>query len=153
MKKIEGKLSVQLEPIIVQPPRPPYTYLGVAQNLFPGVKAMANAKPIPAHALSLVAAHTLECLLKSFLSKDGSDKELRKQSIRHNLFDLWVKAAGKGLPINIPPPAWVERLSQLHNHPYHLRYSEGVHGLVLPNSEAMVSDIEQLLELVQNNLK
>lgn len=152
MKKIEGKISAQLDPVIVQPAEPPYTYFGIAQNLFVGVQVMTSATSIPSHALSLVAAHTLECLLKAFLSKNGPDKELRGPKIRHNLLALWEKAVGEGLPSNMPPPEWVERLSQLHDRPYQLRYSEGVHGLVLPDPKEMADGIEELLELVQKNL-
>jgi hypothetical protein len=152
MKEIEGNISVQLDPVKIKPAEPPYTYLGVAQNLFTGVKVMASATPIPTHALSLVAAHTLECSLKAFLSKNGTDKELKGSKIRHNLLALWEKAVAEGLPSNMPPPGWVERLSQLHDRPYHLRYSEGVHGLVLPEPKELADGIEKLLELVQNNL-
>ena len=43
--------------------------------MMPGVKILAEAEPTCAPALALVAAHVLECLLKAYLSRDGSDVE------------------------------------------------------------------------------
>jgi hypothetical protein len=51
-----------------------------------------------AHAL--LSGHILECSLKAFLSKAGlTERELKKIDLRHNLLELWARAAAMGLPV------------------------------------------------------
>lgn len=152
MKPITGKASINLEPVTIAPAAPPHTYFGVAQGLMPGVKVLAAASPTPALALALVAAHVLECLLKAYISRDGSDTALKEAKVRHNLNALWALAFAQGLRAQEPPPSWVDCLSGLHNTPYYLRYSTGVHGVVLPGVEPMTSELEALLEIVRGQL-
>jgi hypothetical protein len=104
-------------------------------------------------ALSLVAAHVLECLLKAFLSRGGSDTAVRKQDVRHNLTLLWSMAAQEGLAIAVPAPDWVMRLSEIHDSPYYLRYSTGVHGIVMPPPQPMADELAALATLVSGSLK
>jgi hypothetical protein len=118
----------------------------------PGLKVLAVASPLPALALALVAAHILECLLKAYLSRDGSDTELKKPDVRHDLNALWAMARAEGLRVQESPPSWVDRLSDLHKPPYYLRYSTGVHGIVLPGVEPMTSELGALLEIVRGQL-
>lgn len=142
-----------LPSIAISPARPPHTYFGVAQNMLPGVKALAMTSPLPALALALVAAHTLECLLKAYLSRDGSDDDLKKPDVRHNLESLWAMAVAEGLPISSSPPSWVACLSSIHDSPYYLRYSTGVHIISSPGPEPMTSELSALLEVIRTNLK
>ena len=152
MKPIIGKSSVTFDPLITGPAAPPHTYLGVAQGMLSGLKVLADASPPPILALSLVAAHMLECLLKAFLSKDGSDADLKNKKVRHNLNALWRMAFEQGLRISETPPSWADRLSSVHNSPYYLRYSTGVHGIILPAVEPMVSELEALLDLIREQI-
>ena len=78
---------------VIRPAGPPHTYFGVAQEMMPAVRLLANASP-PASplALCLVAAHVLECLLKAYLSRDGDDARLTKKAGRHDLNGLWKLA-------------------------------------------------------------
>jgi HEPN domain-containing protein len=147
MKPITGKLSITLEPFTTAKPAPPHTYFGVAQGMMPGVKILAEASQPCALALALVAAHVVECLLKAYLSRDGSEVEKT-----HDLGKLWAMAVGDGLKISKSPPDWASRLGGLHNRPYHLRYSEGVHGIGLPAAEPMASELAALLENVRVQL-
>ncbi|MGH7930762.1 MAG: hypothetical protein ACREQV_23570, partial [Candidatus Binatia bacterium] len=119
-KVITGTMSATLGDVTVAPPGPPHTYFGVAQQLLPAVTTLANA-PASAWALALLCAHMLECLLKAYLSRGGSDTHLKQQQIRHNLDRLWRQAGVEGLPVHAEPPDWVARLSALHNTPYYLR--------------------------------
>lgn len=140
--------------LTISPARPPHTYLGVAENMLPGVKALAMASPVPALALALVAAHVLECALKAYLSRNGSNDELKNnQDVRHNLEALWAMAVADGLPISNSPPAWVACLSSIHDRPYHLRYSTDVHLISSPAPEPMTSELSELLNIVRRNLK
>jgi hypothetical protein len=153
MKPITGTVSVTEQPDTIAPPALPHTYFGVAQSLMPGVKILAGASPLPAHALSLVAAHVLECLLKAYLSRDGSDASVKRKSVRHNLNALWAMAFKQGLRIPEAPPSWVDGLSGLHKSPFYLRYSTGVHGIVSPGAEPMTSELVELLEVVRVQLR
>ena len=85
MDPITGSASITLQPTTIVPAAPPHTYFGVAQSLLPGVKILAVASPCPALALALVSAHILECLLKAYLSRDGSDAALKNPAVRHDL--------------------------------------------------------------------
>jgi len=153
MEQITGTMSVTLQDVTVVPPAPPHTYFGVAQSLMPGVKVLAAASPSPALALALVAAHVLECLLKAYLSKDGSDVAVKGRSVRHDLNALWAMAYAQGLRVPESPPSWADCLSGLHEWPYYLRYSAGVHGIVSPGAEPMTSELAALLELVREQLR
>ena len=73
MEPITGTASIALQPVTIEPAALSHTYFGVAQSMMPGVKVLAAASPTSALALALVAAHVLECLLKAYLSRDGSD--------------------------------------------------------------------------------
>ena len=152
MEPITGTASITLQPVTIAPAAPPHTYFGVAQSMMAGVKVLAAASPPPALALALVAAHVLECLLKAYLSRDGSDAALKSPDVRHDLNALWAMAFAQGLPVPEAPPSWVDCLSGLHKSPYYLRYSTGVHGIVSPGAEPMTSELAALLETVRGQL-
>ena len=141
-------------PDFIAPARPPNTYLGIAELLMPGLDALASSKSTVGVPLAFLAAHTLECLLKAYISTAaGSDAKVRKGRIKHDLHELWKLAVSKGLPVSASIPAWAENLSQLHGPPYFLRYSTGVHGLVTPAAQPMVSDLKALLEMVRQRVR
>lgn len=152
MEPITGAASIALQPVTIAPAAPPHTYFGVAQSMMPGVKVLATASPPPALALALVAAHVLECMLKAYLSRDGSDAALKSPDVRHDLNALWAMAFAQGLRIPESPPSWVDCLSGLHKSPYHLRYSTGVHGIVLPATEPMTSELAALVDIVRGQI-
>lgn len=152
MEPITGTLSVILEPVTIAPAAPPHTYLGVANSMFAGVTVLAAASPPPALPLSFLCAHTLECILKAFLSRSGDDTRLKQPGIRHDLNKLWVLASTEGFQIPNSPPPWIDCLSTLHAFPYYLRYSTGVHGIVSPPSALMVSDLAALLQQVRQQI-
>ena len=153
MEPIVGTVSVTLPPLRIAPAGPPHTYFGVAQSMLPGVKVLAAAKPLPALALAFVAAHVLECLLKAYLSRGGSDAALKEKEVRHDLTALWAMSFAQGLRIPESAPDWVKLLGGLHDSPYYLRYSTGVHGIVSPGAEPMTSELATLLETVRGQLR
>lgn len=138
-----------LEGASIAPAGPPHTYFGVARNLMPGIHVLAAASPPPSHALSFLCAHVLECALKAYQSRSGSDAALKDPNVRHDLNALWALANSNGLGVSASPTVWVDRLSGLHKSPYYLRYSTGVHGLVLPATEPMVGELTALLDQIQ----
>ena len=136
----------------VSTPCPPHTYLGMARSLFNGVPALATTGPNSSVALAFIAGQVLECTLKAYLSRSGDDKRLKSRSLRHNLEALWQLAQAEGLPLSVPPPSWVVTLSGLHNTPYFIRYSTGVHGLVTPAAEPMAMELAATVELAARHL-
>jgi hypothetical protein len=154
MDPITGTVSITLESAKIMPAGPPYTYLGVAENLMPGVKVLAAATPVPGLALPFVCAHVLECVLKAYLSRYVPEKALRDRKLCHNLNALWILASAQGLRVDASPPAWVDCLSGLHNGPkFFLRYSTRVHGVVSPAAEPMATELGALLEVVREQLR
>lgn len=138
--------------ISVLPPGPPRTYFGIAEGLMPGILILGGASPVPALPLTMLCAHALECILKAYLSRSGNDSRIRKADVRHNLITLWSMAQTEGLDLPTDPPQWVSLLSNLHGQPYYLRYSTGVHGLVLPPPAQMVAGLSELLNVVRIKL-
>jgi hypothetical protein len=149
---ISGEGSITLGTVRVASPSPPHTYLGVAQSLAPGVEVLAGSAQGAAIPLCLLAAHQAECILKAYLSRTGNDARLKHQDIRHNLVKLWLEAANQGLNIASTPPGWLVRLGELHDKPYYLRYSTGVHGLVSPSPKELSLGLRDLLAKVEKSL-
>ncbi|HET9536373.1 MAG TPA: hypothetical protein VFP43_13685 [Mesorhizobium sp.] len=144
--------SQMLEPVTTTPQTPPRNYLAVANALMPGVKALAVG-PLSACSLALLAAHALECMLSAYLSRNGSDADLRKPGLLHNIVGLWGQAVADGLPVQSTPPDWVEDLSRVHVKPFHLRYMRGLNGILLPAPEPMATELAELLEVVKTAIK
>jgi hypothetical protein len=153
MEERTADTEIQLGCVILDEPKPPHTYLGVAENLMPGLSALLSGLPDTAPAITFISAHALECLLKAYLSRGGSDAAVRGKHIRHNLMELWKSAYDQALPIEYPCPAWVDQLGKLHKSPYFLRYSTDVHGSVSPDCNVLASALPSLLETVRENLK
>jgi hypothetical protein len=152
MNPITGTLNMTLEPVTIAPAAPPHTYFGVANSMLPGAQILAASTPPSAIPLSFICAHTLECVLKAFLSRSGDDAHLKDPKLRHNLEELWLLAAAEGLSVANQPPGWVANLSNLHNSPYYPRYATGLHGIVLPEPQSMVSELTVLLDQVHTQL-
>lgn len=152
MNQVTGSAAVTLAPVTVLPAGPSHTYLGVATNFVPAIRMLAQASPSPALPLAMLCAHTLECILKAYLSRDGDDRAVKTPDVRHNLTALWSLAGAQGLDLPTVPPEWVLCLSGLHASPYYLRYSTGVHGIVSPAAEPMASELAALLEHVRGKL-
>jgi len=148
---IVGTANIILAGDFVAPAAPPHTYLGSARALLNGVRVLAKAQDSPV-ALAMLAAQVAECSLKAYLSRGGNDKRLRDQALRHNLQDLWSLAHAEGLPIPQQAPDWLLTLHHLHGTPYYLRYSTGVHGLVLPAAEPMTTALGELVESVASHM-
>jgi len=153
MEPVIGEPSGTLPPLQMMPPSPPATYMGIAYAMLPGVRILAAATPLPALPLAMLSAHVLECILKAYLSRSGNDQRVTKRDVRHNLNALWSMAHAEGLDIQVTSPQWVDCLSHLHDSPYYLRYSTGVHGITAPAPEPMVTELGVLIDMVQSQIK
>ena len=81
-------------------------------------------------------------LLKSIVLKSGSNsRELRKQSVRHNLVELWRLATMECTQLQMETPAWVEALNTFHNDPYVSRYMRDVATYSLPPTEPALDGV------------
>jgi hypothetical protein len=150
MSNVDGTVNATLQGAHILPAGAPETYLGVARALLPGVQTLSVAPLTSPIALAMLCAHTLECLLKAYLSRSGDDTRLLKTDVRHQLDKLWILAYSEELAIDADPPYWVQRLAELHANPYHLRYSTRVHAIVLPPLSAMAEGTAALLPVVSN---
>jgi hypothetical protein len=150
MKPITGKAAMTAAPARIAPAAPPRTYLGVASSLLPAVRILASSDEQPPIAIAMLSAHALECILKGYISRSGDDSSVRHPDVQHNLNALWSRAVADGLHIPPNPPDWVGKLSDVHNRPFYLRYSTGVHGIVLPAPEPMTTELAAIMEQVLN---
>ncbi len=139
-----------LPPITSSASTPAQSYFAAARYFFLGVKALSGGSPELAPACAFLAAQSIECALKSFLSKNGfSEAQLRHPSCRHNLEALWAEASSRGQFFSAQPPMWCVILNQTHNKPFHLRYPIGINGFQTPELALMQADLEVLLTRVQ----
>jgi hypothetical protein len=130
---------------VFSPPTERRALLSVASALLPGALVLANAHETRHEALVLLLGHITECLLKSIALKSGNNsKELRKQSVRHNLVELWRLATIECTQLQIATPHWVEALNRFHNDPYASRYMRDVAVYSLPAIEPALEGIISL---------
>lgn len=148
MKLVPGTAGEVSLPDSATPPHPPYTYLAIALGLLPGARVLSDAGLECAVAHTFLCAHVLECSLKAYLSSVGvSDQDLKGNSVRHNLPELWRRSVEAGLPVPIKLPEWVEQLGRLHDAPYFLRYSTRVNGIVMPAMQPMFAALSEVVLL------
>ncbi len=140
-----------LENARIKPPGPPDSYLAVVNQLMPAIRILETSQPPLAIALSMLCAHTLECALKALLSRNGDDRCVRRFDIHHNISKLWKEAQSNGL--SSPIPDWAQRLSDLHDRPFHLRYLDQVHALVTPNPHLMRVELEKLIARMEGLIR
>jgi hypothetical protein len=153
---IVGTAHISEGPDRVLPAGPPHTYFGMAQSFLVGSQALGTEGPRTAVALAFLSAQTAECALKAFLSRSGDQgrlKDLTRKPLRHNLVALWSLACSEGLQAPATPPNWLVTLGRLHDEPYYLRYATGVHGLVTPAPEPMLSDLTALVDAIRGHLQ
>jgi hypothetical protein len=149
---VTGSANIVAAPATIAPAGPPHTYLGMARLLLQGARPLCAPEPPCTVPLAFLSAQVAECALKASLSRTGDDRRLKDKALRHNLEALWSLAHSEGLAVSSTPPSWLQRLSHLHNSPYYLRYSTGVHGMVTPGPEPMCTELELLVALVEEQV-
>ena len=121
-------------------------FLAAARALLVGAHILASAPQVPAIPLSHLCGHAAESALKAMLSKAGvPTDELRKKELGHKLTNLWERAVSEGIPLPLSPGSWLEQLHRVHVAPYTLGYPLELHGIILPNSAAMLHGVEELV--------
>lgn len=142
-----------LGPMTMLPALPPHTYMGMARIFLKGAADLSSLGTSNALPVSFLVAQATECALKAYLSREGDDTRLKNDpNLRHNLEALWSLACSEGMPVAAAPPRWLSMLSGLHNKPYYLRYSTGIHGMQTPEENSMVAGVASLVESVAAKL-
>ncbi len=130
-------------------------YMIVARDLLPAVEALSILPGnVPTRGCAMLGGHTLECILKSFLSHKGRGRGDLKNKIKHNLEELWKMAYREGLSIPKKVPDWVRIL----NESFYLRYQEGMAGNVVnagqtPALIPMANELKDLIKVVEVAVK
>jgi hypothetical protein len=135
----------------VAPVTPAAAFLGAAESLLSGVEPLAGHLSRTAWALTFLAGQIVECSLKAYVAKRGvPEAQLKHHSVRHNLLKLWSRAVSEGLSFTPCQPIWLQRLSELHDGPYVIRYPMGLNGVVLPHCVEMAHDLPLLVRAVRD---
>lgn len=147
---INATMNAKLPPFTMHPPKPPQCYLAAARYFFRDVEFLLKGGSDVVIAGAHLAAQSLECALKAYLSKRGiSVQKLSHKPFGHNLKNLWLESVSKGLAITQQPPDWCLLLKQTHDRAYHLRYPLDIHGFSIPNLSEVVPEIRRLIEQVE----
>ena len=139
-------------------------YIIVAHDLLHGVEALSTLQNISPRGCALIAAHALECALKSFLCHRRKKKENLEPKDRHDLVTLWNMAYKEvTLGITKAPPDWVKILASGHGPNFYFRYQEGgkdqegkktvVHSGQTPALIPMAAELGKLIEMVELAIK
>ena len=146
---LTAPLAIIMEPPIVE------GYWVAAKDFFNCVKSFDSLQSQHYRSYSLLAGFALENGLKAFLSTRGcSESDLRKYG--HDLRTLWSKchADGLGIDANMPPHICI--LADGHFMPdfvgaqrHAIRYPIGIHGQQYPNYVEMVSALQNVFFLVE----
>jgi hypothetical protein len=161
MTRLSGSFKVTLLGLKMLPARPPHTYMVVAREMYQGVIALASLSRPLDRPLAMLASHSLECLLKAYLTRNNYASPL---ATGHDLNGLWEHAHADGLmPDSNAPPQWISGLSLIHARPYALRYLSHVdpttgercwvHGLSIPPIGAITDGLAAMLDVVEPQLR
>ena len=124
-------------------------YLTAARRLCSGVEALAKGTGATGLAYSFLAAHALECALKAYLSGIGfTINRLTHAPLGHDLENLWIEAATRGLTIPARPPHWCSILNQEHGVEFAFRQPAGLHGSQLPALIAMALNLAEIVSVI-----
>jgi hypothetical protein len=144
-------INCTLPPFFIKPPNYIDGYMIVVRDLLPGIEALSTLPNINSRSCTLIAAHTLECVLKAFLChKNKADKKIGG----HKITKLWNDAYKENLSIPEIPPDWVRILDAGHGPNFYFRYQEGakdtiVNGGARPELIPMTKELKKLIEMVE----
>jgi hypothetical protein len=144
----------QLEGMRIQQPTEAQGYLVAAEAMLSGALPVSKTSPLPAIALTLLCGHGTEAALKALLAQAGlTAAVLSRHPYGHDLITLWEKAVANGARLISPRPQWVDHLHRVHAAPHHLRYPLGFQAIVLPNQQAMLEGLRQLVLATKATVK
>jgi hypothetical protein len=158
VKKVNSSINCTLSALRLVQPTQGDGYMIVARDLLQGVEVLSTSPHVSSRSCALIAAHALECVLKSFLWHKGKKKEIRALKVQHDLVALWNMAYREGLSIPQVPPDWCKILSSGHGPSFYYRYQEGkektvVHGGQTPALIPMAVELRKVIEMVEFVIK
>jgi hypothetical protein len=109
-------------------------YRTVACEFLAVLELFAEHRSVALSPWVYLAAQTLECTLKAYITRLGLAAPLRRQG--HDLINLWRTAvdasatAEKKISLDARPPEWCVMLNVFHEYPFLDRYP-GVYGLAV----------------------
>lgn len=134
-----------------------------AERLFEGAQGYCDSMEVlvarpnksSVDAIGLLASHSLELALKSFLiTKGWAETDLRdKKKMGHDLKKVWRKAAKLGLDIALEPPYWVRVLDLGHAYPYVYRYPQNNTAVAIPPIDELIPEIKRIIELIKTSIQ
>jgi hypothetical protein len=136
-----------MKSVIAQPHTAQSLYAG-ALDFFYASRALQTASPLPIHAFSFVAAHSLELALKSYLVYRGADPENLDLDPRHDLIKAWRDAVAQGLHIDSKVPAWCESLALKHSGLLLSRYPRTNTGITSPPLGATIDGLSIVMQRI-----
>ncbi|PIS38423.1 MAG: hypothetical protein COT35_00885 [Nitrospirae bacterium CG08_land_8_20_14_0_20_52_24] len=146
-------INITLPPLESVPPAPAQSYLIAARHLYAGMEALSLEPGKTGIACAFLAAQSLECGLKSYLSHVGiTEDKLKAQQIRHNLKALWAEAVQHGLNAQAQPPQWCVILNSAHDKPYYFRYPMGLNMVTVPALVPMAQELKNILAVVEKSI-
>jgi hypothetical protein len=147
-------VNITAPPLKSVPPAPAESYLIAARHLYDGMKALSLDPGKTSFACSFLAAQTLECGLKSYLSHAGvTENKLKAPRIRHNLEALWAEAVKRGLTVQAQPPQWCIILNSAHDKPYYFRYPVGLNQVTVPALVPVAHELNAILAVVETFMR
>ena len=117
-------------------------YRAVAAEFLAALELLAGRPEVALSPWVYLAAQTLECTLKAYITKLGLAVPTRRQG--HDLINLWSTAvrvsstAAKKITIDPTPPQWCAMLNVFHDYPYLDRYP-GEHGLAVKTERSQLA--------------
>jgi hypothetical protein len=151
--EITGQVSSIMAAHGMLPPSSAQSYLASAGWMTEGAVHLASGPSDCAIACSSLVAQALECGLKAYLSHAGvTERELKRQAVRHDLEALWEMSVAHGLGLAPVVPAWCTLLNTAHNNPYFFRYPMGLNGMVTPAPDQMIAELGHVIEVIRTSV-
>ena len=97
--------------------------------------------------ISLLASHSLELALKSFLLRHGSNENELSQ-LGHNLERTWGAASNAGLDVAVITPNWLKILASGHVFPFQYTQSKTLKSL---DNQELYSNVKKVLRLIKED--
>jgi len=137
--------------MVMVPPTAAQSFMVAAKALLSGAEPLSTSPTAHPMACAFLAAQSLECMLKSYLSHTGiTEDELSKKPYGHDLAQLWLEAVGAGLKIASQPPHWCFTLKTGHSYPYRFRYPMKLNGFGLPALVPMTLELKSIVQIVES---
>ena len=149
---------MSLPPIRMATPSDAKCYLTASKWFLAGAEALAQCTAKELTSCVFLAAQSLECALKAYLTSTAPNesemkRELMKLSVRHNLEKLWEKSSNQGLKVPHDSSTWCVILNAGHSKPYYMRYPMGGINITNPVTRTMIDELKAIVNEVDCKVK